>query len=113
MAFNPFRGFRKQQKVIFAILTIICMLTFVLAGNFQGGDALDWVVSLFGGGKKGEVVTTLYGDSIYDAALDQQKRDRRLANFFMAIAGEAGAQETQSELRQQVLKRPTRAASTL
>ena len=34
MAFNPFHAFRKHQKVVFAGLTIICMLTFVLALAF-------------------------------------------------------------------------------
>src|SRR5215469_5696028 len=111
MAFNPFRGFRKQQKVIFAILTIICMLTFVLAGNFRGGDALDWVVGLFGGGKKGDYVTTLYGDKIYDAELSRQGYERRLANVFMALTLQAGAQETALELRQEVLRPLPREAS--
>ena len=30
MAFNPFHSFRKHQKVIFAVMTIICMFVFVL-----------------------------------------------------------------------------------
>lgn len=113
MAFNPFRGFRKQQKVIFAILTIICMLTFVLAGNFRGGDALDWIVGLFGGGKKGEVVATLYGNKVYLNELDQQRSQRRLANTFMVAALQLGSQATLNELRQEVLKRPPQEASRL
>jgi hypothetical protein len=113
MAFNPFHGFRKHSKVIFAILTIICMLTFVLAGNFRGGDALDWIVSLFGGGRKGDYVATLYGSKVYDAELSRQGYDRNLANFFMAAAAEAGSRETQAELRREVRGSPRTDASLL
>ena len=33
MAFNPFHQFRRYNKVIFAILAIICMFTFVLSSG--------------------------------------------------------------------------------
>ena len=90
MAFNPFRGFRKQQKVLFAILTIICMITFVLSSGMGRGDALDTIVNWFGGGKQGEVVTTLYGDKVHTNELGEQACQRRLANTFMGDGPAAG-----------------------
>ena len=48
MAFNPFHGFRKHQKVVFAMLTILCMLTFVLCSG-MGGDLGERIMYLFGG----------------------------------------------------------------
>src|SRR5688572_22748902 len=81
MAFNPFHGFRKHSKVIFAILTIICMLTFVLAGNFAGGDALDWLVRAVGGsGRRGDVIARQYGKKVYDVELQLLAADRHAAN---------------------------------
>ena len=36
MAFSPFSAFRKHQKVLFASLTVVCMLTFVLTSGVAG-----------------------------------------------------------------------------
>src|SRR5262245_37088577 len=82
MAFNPFHGFRKHQKVFFAILTIICMVTFILA--FGQGDIFNWLVSKIGSGKSGEVVTELYGEKIYQSEVDMRNYLRRIANDFMS-----------------------------
>ena len=47
MAFNPFHHFRRYSKVVFAILAIICMLTFVMSSGMGRGDFFqqmtDWV----------------------------------------------------------------------
>ncbi len=97
MALNPFHAFRKHQKVLFAILTIICMFTFVLSsGITRGGDALDWVVSLFGGStrKQGEVVTELYGKAVHKGELDLLSNNRLLASDFMLIATAQAQQDT-------------------
>ena len=36
MAFNPFHGFRKHKKKAFAILTIMCMFSFVACSGMTG-----------------------------------------------------------------------------
>src|SRR5438477_11454277 len=84
MAFNPFHGFRKHRRVIFAVLTIICMLTFVLAGNFRGADAFDWLLSKLGASKRqGEVVTVMYGDKVYEGEVNSRTHLRQIANDFV------------------------------
>jgi hypothetical protein len=86
MAFNPFHGFRKHKRVIFAILTIICMITFVLVGTGAGGkgDFFDWLLSMFGAGRKqGEVVMKLDGSKIYESQVSERVRLRNTANNFV------------------------------
>jgi hypothetical protein len=88
MAFNPFHRFRKHQKVFFAILTIICMITFVF--QFGAGDPFTRIMGWFGyvGSKgKGEVVTTLYGDKVHEGGIDYLRLQRRLAQDFMSNTG--------------------------
>ena len=51
MAFHPFRTFRKHKKVMFALLTIMCMLTFVLCAGYSArqeffGKLLTDLISL-------------------------------------------------------------------
>src|SRR5262249_8153975 len=88
MAFNPFHGFRKHSKVIFAILTIICMITFIL--SFGRGDFFEWAVGLIGASKKGDVITTLYGSKVYQRDLQERKSHREIANELMrGVAGES------------------------
>src|SRR5262249_41899974 len=36
MAFNPFHAFRRHQKVIFALLTIVAMVTFIFCSGVPG-----------------------------------------------------------------------------
>ena len=36
MAFNPFEGFRKNQRTLMAIASIVCMIVFVF--SFGQGD---------------------------------------------------------------------------
>jgi hypothetical protein len=82
MAFNPFTWFRKHQKVFFAGLTIVCMITFV--ASFGAGDLIQTGLAYFGAGKsKGRVVTTLYGSKVRELDIDQLSRQRKLANDFM------------------------------
>ena len=83
MAFNPFHGFRKHSKVIFAILTIICMITFILSSGLGRGDFFDWLVGLVGAGRKGEVYTTLYGSKVYQRDLQERRNHREIANELM------------------------------
>jgi hypothetical protein len=82
MAFNPFHAFRKHQKVFFAILTIICMITFVF--SFGRGDLFQRLMAAMGAGRsRGPVVTTLYGKKVHEGDLDRVLRRRQLANEYM------------------------------
>src|SRR5207249_1003130 len=87
MAFNPFNAFRKHQKVVFAALTIVCMLTFVMAGgSFAGGDFFSELTRWIGGGSRLREVATIYGKRISDRELQELRLQRRLANDFMQQA---------------------------
>jgi len=100
MAFNPFHGFRKHSKVIFAILTIICMITFIL--SFGRGDFFEWIVGMVGASKKGEVVTTLYGDKVYDLDVNKREHARRDANVFLRVAIARGQQIAVTKARDEL-----------
>jgi hypothetical protein len=87
MAFNPFNAFRKHQKVVFAALTIVCMLTFVMAGgSFAGGDFFSEVTRWVTGRSRVQEVATVYGKRISDRELQELRRQRRLANQFIQQA---------------------------
>jgi hypothetical protein len=82
MAFNPFHRFRKHQKAFLAILTIVTMFIFVF--QFGAGDVFTQALNYFRGfGDKGQRVTTLYGDKVYEADLEQLKRKRKAASDFV------------------------------
>jgi hypothetical protein len=85
MAFNPFHGFRKHQKTIFAILVIICMFVFIL--QFGAGDVFTRALGWFGAGRsKGTVVATLNGTKVYEPDLRQLYQERDMANFVVVAA---------------------------
>lgn len=93
MAFNPFRAFRRHQKVLFAGLTILCMLTFVLTGAMSGSSR-DFFHALLPGAdpRRGTEIATLYGKPVYTAELRQLQLRRHIANQFMFEAlGQANA----------------------
>jgi hypothetical protein len=87
MAFS-LHGFRKHQKLIFAALTILCMVTFVLCSG-MGGDLGDRIVYLFGGRGSKVQLATLNKRSVTDTDLRQLKTQRRLADNFMIKATKA------------------------
>lgn len=86
MAFNPFRAFRRHQKVLFAGLTILCMLTFVLTGSMSG--ARDFFQAFLPGSdpRRGTEIATLYGKPVYEQELRQLALRRQIANQFMMDA---------------------------
>src|SRR5262245_65611879 len=110
MAFNPFHSFRKYRKQSFAILTIICMLTFVLSSGIGGGgDFFDQVSGLFGGGKRArgggsDEVARLDGRKITAVDLQHLRRQRELANDFMANAVALSLQTVAENLERDVAK---------
>jgi hypothetical protein len=94
MAFNPFHGFRKHKKVVFAALTIICMFTFILSGGMGRGDPIERLLNLFGSSRHtGALVVTLHGKKIYQNDIDKLRLGRDLANrLALQAAGEAREQ---------------------
>ena len=87
MAFNPFHTFRKHQKVVFAGLTILCMLTFVMAGgSFAGGDLFSEMTRWVTGRSRTQDVAVVNGKTVTDRQILELRRQRRLANQFMQQA---------------------------
>ena len=49
MAYNPFTVFRKHQRSIFAVLTVMCMIVFI--AQFGAGDVFQRAMAYFGQGR--------------------------------------------------------------
>src|SRR5262245_56960483 len=82
MAFNPFHWFRKHQKVLFAGLTVLCMV--VLIFQFGAGDPFPRALAWFGAGRGGgPVVATLYGKKVREMDLTRLAQHRKLASDFL------------------------------
>lgn len=99
MAYNPFNIFRRNQKAIFAVLTVFIMIMFTLSSGVVGGDFFEWLPRWLGAkGKRGDVVCTIDGTKIYDGDLTDPRGGLRLrrvmANRFMSMA----ATQTSSQL---------------
>src|SRR5262245_10222105 len=86
MAFNPFHHFRRYSKVVFAILAIICMLTFVLSSGMGRGDLLNPFSEWAGGGRRGGSVITLYGKGYTSNEVYTTQAMRQMANTYMVSA---------------------------
>src|SRR5579872_2456795 len=85
MAFHPFGFFRKRQKTMLALLTILSMVIFILTGFT--GSIFDRMNYWFGSGRGGDKsqVTTLYGKTITVGDMDQLRHNRQAAdNFILA-----------------------------
>src|SRR5262245_48463378 len=85
MAFNPFHGFRKHKKKMFAIITIFVMFLFITSiGTGGRGDFLSrlefWSNKR---GRSGTEVATLDGNKIDAQELQTVQMKRRIANAFM------------------------------
>src|SRR5438067_1594182 len=94
MAYNPFNIFRRNQKAIFAVITVFIMFTFVLSSGMGGGaDFFDWLPNwIRGKTQKGDHLCTIDGSKVYTGDVDKVRRSRMLANRFMSLAS-AEAQE--------------------
>jgi hypothetical protein len=102
MAYNPFHAFRKHQKVFFAGLTILCMVTFVLAGS---SGYFQELALMFGAPRRGVTnVATLYGKPIGDADIAQFRHQREMANQFMVLALDRANQNASDTLAQALPK---------
>jgi hypothetical protein len=97
MALHPFRTFRKHQKVIWGILVIVCMITFVVAGTGRG-DIFDRINSWLRTSKGGTPVTTLYGQTVDMRQLDEVRRESELTQAAIGTALQMAAMQIQREL---------------
>jgi hypothetical protein len=91
MAYNPFNFFRRNQKTLFAILTVFIMIMFTLSSGLGGGaDFFDWLPQWLGrkAGKKGDHLCTIDGRKVYDGQLRELNRQRVMANRFMSLAAQ-------------------------
>jgi hypothetical protein len=97
MAFNPFHTFRKNSKVVFAGLTILCMVTFILSSGMGKGDFFSQISETFGG-RTGPTIATLYGKSYSARDIDELSNRRRMANDYMDAAIAAARQGLEQRL---------------
>src|SRR5256885_16103424 len=89
MAFNPFHGFRRHQKKVFAGLTIMCMFIFVLSSGMGRGDLLSQMSDWFAGRTQAsQAPAKLYGKDVDEATLFRTKLSRTIANAYMYQAVE-------------------------
>ncbi len=87
MAYNPFDFFRKNQKIFFAVLTIIVMFMFVL--SFGQGDFFTWFPRWLSAQKSyGDVMAVIDGDKVRKSDLDKVSEKRILANQYMLAAAD-------------------------
>lgn len=93
MAFNPFNVFRRNQKTLFAILTVFVMFMFVL--SFGKGDFFDSIPRWLGRGRAGgEVIAVVDGSKVYESELVRIRTNRTLANQFMTQANAVATNNT-------------------
>src|SRR5437879_5209616 len=107
MAFNPFHTFRKHQKTMFAGLTIVCMLTFVLTGfGFGGADYFSYISAKLGYRrvKDKDKAAQLYGQVVSADDLNEVQRQRTVANFYMRFAIAVAHMEVIRSINDNLLK---------
>ena len=107
MAYNPFSIFRRNQKAIFAVVTVVIMFMFVLSSGMTGkADFFNWLPEwVRGKAKKGDALCVLDGDRIYPRDLEVLRRQRMMASKFMIEA----AQETGFALNKELIELKTKA----
>src|SRR5215467_2947706 len=98
MALHPFRSFRKHQKVIWGILVIVCMITFVLMSGSGRGDIFDRISHWVRSSRGGTPVTTLYGRSVDTRQLDEVRRESELTQRVIGTALRMANDQIQREL---------------
>ena len=103
MAFNPFDVFRRNQRILFAFLTVLVMFMFVL--SFGQGDFFSlvpkWLASRQRGG---EVLAVVNGGKVYSSEIGDIESQRLLSNEYMYQAGG----RTIENLRKSVIEGQTR-----
>jgi hypothetical protein len=110
MAFNPFKVFRKHQKVMFAGLTIIIMLLFVFTYSGAGGRWDQFFVGLFTKGPNSTEVAKVYGSKVSEQELMDLAAKRSAALSIWFDTNEQAmsvVQSKQSDLRNRKQSDPT------
>lgn len=97
MAYNPFNIFRRNQRAIFAVITVFIMFTFVLSSGMTGGaDFFEWFPQWLGSkGRKGDALCSIDGSKVYSRDVEAVRRQRVMAGRFM----EAAAAESVNGMR--------------
>jgi len=96
MAYNPFDFFRRNQKILFAVLTVFIMIMFTL--SFGANDFFSWFPRWLGNRSSGDVMAVVDGDKVRSSDLDTILKHRRTANQFMLAAQETAAAKLSGEL---------------
>jgi hypothetical protein len=105
MAYNPFNIFRRNQKAIFAIITVFIMFTFVLSSGLGGGaDFFDWFPNWLSMKNRGEHLCTIDGTKVNDRDLTDLRRNRVMANRFMTLASAQTISNLRTYVRDQVTR---------
>src|SRR4051794_23277872 len=88
MAFNPFHGFRRHSKWVFAGLVLIAMFSFVLSasGGLTNADPLAIFGNWLGRSSRNPAMVTIHGQEFDARQIQQVQLNRRLANYFMEAA---------------------------
>lgn len=95
MAFNPFDVFRRNQKILFSILTVFIMIMFTL--SFGQGDFFTTIQNYFGAKtRKGETLAVIDGSKFTESELFELNRRRELANTYMVSLSFRARQSLQS-----------------
>ena len=101
MAYNPFNIFRRNQKALFAVLTVFIMVMFTLQSGVAGGDFFESIMRWLGakGGSK-EEVCRIDGHRVTIGELDSGPRSlqykRTMANRFMYYAARQSSREIEA-----------------
>ncbi|MFO0826476.1 MAG: hypothetical protein U0792_25715 [Gemmataceae bacterium] len=106
MAYNPFNIFRRNQKAIFAVLTVFIMIMFTLSSGVAGGDFFDWLPRWLGTKGKRDIVCTIDGTKIYERDLTDPGRGLRyrrvMANKYMSLAAMMTLERLESQVIEQL-----------
>lgn len=100
MAFNPFNIFRRNQRTIFAVVTVFTMFTFVLSSGIGGNsDFFEWLPNWIGSKKnKGEVLCVISGSKVTSRELSDIRTQRTIANQYMSQAAQASERNFQKSI---------------
>lgn len=94
MAFNPFDIFRRNTRILFALLTSFMMFVFVL--QFGQGDLFSLIPKyLSSRARTGEVLAVVGGNKVYSSELGDLETRRLLANEYMGRASDRALENLQ------------------
>ncbi len=102
MAYNPFNIFRRNQKALFAVLTVFIMIMFTL--SFGANDFFERAARWLGARGRGDAVCKIDGSAVKSTDLTRVRRSRVMANTFMALAADETARSVQEYTNQQQSK---------